>query len=59
MSDAIKTGVKISVRLEKRREGNPDPYEVTTETSWHDADGGIITDKERIAALEAANTEED
>jgi hypothetical protein len=52
--DAITTPFRIATTLEKRREGEDEPYETLTDTSWHEPDGTEITDQQRIDQLEAA-----
>ena len=54
MLDVIQHPFRIQTTLEKRREGESEPYEVVSESSWHEADGTEITDPDRIAELEAA-----
>lgn len=46
---------KVHTRVEKYHDGNTErePDEIVTVESWHDADGSMITDPDRIAELEA------
>ena len=54
MLDVIKQPYRIQFTIEKRREGETEPYETVSESSWHEADGTEITDPNRIAELDAA-----
>ncbi len=58
MLETITSPYRVATKLEKRREGEPDPYETLTTATWFEADGSEITDTERIAALEAAQRHE-
>lgn len=58
MFDALTNPYRIATRLDKRREGESEPYETLTSASWHEPDGTEITDEKRIAELEAAHRPE-
>lgn len=51
--ETIARPYRLTSSLEKRREGEDQPYEVINHSWWHEPDGTEITDLDRIAELEA------
>lgn len=56
MDDAGSLASRHEVRIDKHTDGDAegDPDETLTFTEWTEADGSVVTDPARIAALEAS-----
>lgn len=52
MIEGISAPYRVQTTLEKRHEGEEEPYETLTDSSWHEPDGTEITDQRRIQELE-------